>query len=390
MLLQGLLTGESLGYTCQDMLYNPDKQISPGYLEHYEALQKIGIWDDITELQKNIDSLEKFFVDALDMFTVQTAGGLIEFVISRFLDRFVPGHLLFVIEGITNFKPETYYFRKLNAERLPHTVTWYTKLKNDFPPAHKSLTLAENGHLLPSSLAEELKDFETSLILPMLGIGGIFGFVLLSDKITGAAYTGSEIEYLSHIMRFFSVGLQNALNHQSSITDSKTGLFNHSYFMRRLEEELFRARRYKTETPLMIMDLDFFKKVNDTYGHLAGDAVLQEIAIILKKSLRTEDILSRFGGEEFSLLLPSTPIFYGLEIAERLRAAVETMKITYAGEEISVAISIGCAFSHPANPLTPQQIIDQADAALYKSKQNGRNRVTLYEEPAAHSPGDLP
>ena len=356
------------------------KLISSDYLKYYEALQKIGLWDYFTGLEKEVDNLEKFFADALDMFHVQTAGGLIEFVISRFLDKFVPEHLLFVIDTVENFTPETYYFRRLNTESLPQPVTWYKSLKEAFPPAISSAALAENSQWLSPSLAESLKDFQTSVILPMRGIGGIFGFILLSDTVLGTSYTESETTYLGRLIQLFSVGLQNTLNHQSSITDSKTSLFNHAYFMRRLEEELFRGRRYKTETSLLLMDIDFFKHLNDTHGHLAGDAALLEITKTLKGSLRIEDVLSRFGGEEFTLLLPTTPMPTAVEIAERLRAAVENLKIPYGEKTLSVTISIGCALSCPTDPLAPQQILAQADEALYASKQNGRNRVTVYEK----------
>ena len=362
------------------------RKLSSDYLKHYETLQKIGLWEHFAGLEKEVDSLEKFFDDTLDMFTVQTAGGLIEFVISRFLDKFVPEHLLFIIEAVSDFTPETYYFRRLNAERLPQPVHWYKRLKKAFPPEIGFAILAENRKWLSSSMAESLKDFEASVILPMRGIGGIFGFIVLSEKVLGTSYTAGELAYLSRLIQLFSVGLQNTLNHQSSITDSKTGLFNHAYFMRRLEEELFRGRRYKTETSLLLMDIDFFKRLNDTHGHLAGDAALQAIAKTLKGCLRVEDVLSRFGGEEFTLLLPTTSISTAMEVAERLRAAVENLKIHYVGKTLSVTISIGSAFSCPTDPLSPPQIIAQADAALYTSKENGRNRVTVYEKQGAHTP----
>jgi diguanylate cyclase len=126
------------------------------------------------------------------------------------------------------------------------------------------------------------------------------------------------------------------------------------------------------------MDIDFFKRLNDTQGHLAGDAVLLELAKALKGKLRIEDVLSRFGGEEFTLLLPTTIMPTALEIAERLRAAVEKLKVAYAGKELAITSSIGCAVSGPTNPLAPQEMLSMADEALYRSKENGRNRVTLY------------
>ncbi|MDR1933583.1 MAG: GGDEF domain-containing protein [Spirochaetales bacterium] len=358
-----------------------EQSVSKDYLRHYDELQRLGLWDYLTGLEKNVRDLERFFSDALNLFNIQTAGGLIEFVISRFLEKFIPEHLLFVIEDAANFEPETYYFRRLNANDLIKPASWYKELKRVFPCDNQPVILSEDCRWISSSLLADLQCYETRLILPMKGIDGIFGFILFSSKVLGTSYTDSEISYLHRLVQFFSVGLQNTLNHQSSITDLKTGLFNHAYSMRRLEEELFRGRRYKTETALLLMDIDFFKRLNDTHGHLAGDAVLQEIAKTMKGKLRVEDVLSRFGGEEFTLLLPTTPMLTALEIAERLRAAVEEMKISYRGNTLAVTISIGCAVSWPANPLAPAQMLNMADEALYKSKGNGRNRVTLYEKP---------
>jgi diguanylate cyclase (GGDEF)-like protein len=360
------------------MLEKPHQTINRDYLEYYDELRRIGLWDYISGLEKDVYNLEQLFSEALELFNIQTAGGLIEFVISRFLDKFIPEHLLFVIEDSVNSSPDTYYFRRLKPGTLTNPVTWYKELKEVFPPKDCPLVLDGKEEWISPPLAEALKEYETNLLLPMKGIGGIYGFVLFSSKVLGTDYTDRELSYLSRLIQFFSVGLQNTLHHQSSITDLKTGLFNHAYFMRRLEEELFRGRRYKTETALLLMDIDFFKRLNDTYGHLAGDAVLREVAATLKAKLRVEDVLSRFGGEEFTLLLPATPLDTAWEIAERLRAAIEQTKTAYEDKTLAITISLGCCISSPAAPLTPQELISRTDAALYKSKSDGRNRTTVY------------
>jgi diguanylate cyclase (GGDEF)-like protein len=357
------------------------------YLKYYGELQRIGIWDYLTGLEKSVLNIQEAFDDALQLFKIQTAGGLIEFVISRVLEKFVPEHLLFCIDVAANFNPEIYYFHQLNATTPAGPIEWYNELKEILPEGDGPFLFTEEVEKRFSpSLLESLREYKPNFILPMKGLEGIFGLVLFSGKVTNEAYNESEIAYLSRLIQFFSVGLQNTLNHQSSITDLKTGLFNHAYFMRRLEEELFRARRCKTVTSLLLMDIDFFKRLNDTHGHLAGDAVLQELAKTLKEKLRIEDILSRFGGEEFILLLPMTIMPTALEIAERLRHAVEKLTVRYGSKCLIVTISIGCAVSGPADPLSPQEIISRADEALYKSKRNGRNRVTLYVGQGAQSP----
>jgi diguanylate cyclase (GGDEF)-like protein len=361
------------------------------YVKYYDELRRIGIWDYLTELEKSVLNIEETFDDALQLFKIQTAGGLIEFVISRILEKFVPEHLLFCIEVSANFNPEIYYFNKLNAAAPAKPVYWYNELKEFLPEGDSPfLFTGEEKERFSHALLENLRDYRPSIILPMKGPEGFFGIVLFSGKVTNEAYTESEISYVNRLIQFFSVSLQNTLYHQSSITDLKTGLFNHAYFMRRLEEELFRARRHKTVTSILLMDIDFFKNLNDTCGHLAGDVVLQELAKRLKEKLRIEDILSRFGGEEFILLLPMTIMPTALEIGERLRRAVEKLIVPYGDKKLAVTISIGCAVSGPVDLLTPQEIISRADEALYKSKRNGRNRVTLYmkqdvSNPSGHS-----
>jgi diguanylate cyclase (GGDEF)-like protein len=359
------------------------------YLKYYDELRRIGIWDYLTELERSVHNIEDSFYDALRLFKIQTAGGLIEFVISRVIEKFVPEHLLFVIEVSANFNPEIYYFRQLNARVPEKPVCWYNELKEVLPSGETLVLFEEEKKRIPPALLENLRDYKPSIILPMQGLEGIFGFVLFGGKVTNDAYSESELSYLDRLIQFFSIGLQNTLNHHGSITDLKTGLFNHAYFMRRLEEELFRGRRHKTETAILLMDIDFFKHINDTYGHLAGDVVLQELAKRMKERLRIEDILSRFGGEEFILLLPSTIMPTALEIAERLRHAVEKLTVYYGDKEITFTISIGCALSGPTNPLSPQELVSQADEALYRSKANGRNRVTLYMEPDTQVPPAL-
>ena len=131
-------------------------------------------------------------------------------------------------------------------------------------------------------------------------------------------------------------------------------------------------------------DIDFFKKVNDTYGHAVGDCVLKTVAKTIKKELREEDIASRYGGEEFIFLLPHTKLEEAVVVAERLRNQVEKKKINIEEynikdtKEISVTISIGVS-EYNKNDKEPQALYQKADAALYKAKENGRNRVIIYE-----------
>jgi diguanylate cyclase (GGDEF)-like protein/putative nucleotidyltransferase with HDIG domain len=158
--------------------------------------------------------------------------------------------------------------------------------------------------------------------------------------------------------------------------DPKTGLFNARHFAAALTDELDRARRFDRPLSLLMVDLDLLRAINNSYGHLAGDAVLQGIAAIFRRELRHYDVPARFGGEEFSILLPETPRETALEIAERIRRSVAEsgFEVETSTEPIRATISIGVATS-PADGSTPNELIHQADVAVYRAKLQGRNRV---------------
>ncbi len=166
-----------------------------------------------------------------------------------------------------------------------------------------------------------------------------------------------------------------ALERQTE-TDSKTGLFNHAYFMQQVENELRRASRFDRPLTIIMADLDLLRNINNTYGHLAGDEVLVKIASVFKESVREYDVIARFGGEEFAILMPETTVEHAFERAEKLRQAVEKTQfvISTSVTPIRVTVSIGIAgrerFDQPA-----QEIIHNADTALYHSKLRGRNQT---------------
>lgn len=158
-------------------------------------------------------------------------------------------------------------------------------------------------------------------------------------------------------------------------TDPLTGLFNRRQFELMANTQVSLAKRHKTSYCIIMLDIDHFKKVNDTYGHDSGDEVLKYIALILKTSLRESDILARYGGEEFILFLPHTSPTEGWHVAERLRTSVEQSSIFSNDKTLNVTISLGLSNSFEANL---SLIIKEADTALYESKTTGRNKTTLY------------
>jgi len=160
------------------------------------------------------------------------------------------------------------------------------------------------------------------------------------------------------------------------VRDSLTHLYNYDYFLEISKQEFARSRRYNTHLALLMFDIDFFKKVNDTFGHPAGDRVLQQIGNALVRLVRHCDIVARYGGEEFAIILPETGTTSAKVLAQRVRRGIEQMEIEYNGQEISITISCGLACREVDIAGTNRTVlIEQSDQALYKAKKNGRNRV---------------
>lgn len=175
--------------------------------------------------------------------------------------------------------------------------------------------------------------------------------------------------------------LKNALDYlrlkRRADRDGLTGLFNRRSFDARLDQELKRHMRHKAGFALLMADLDHFKKVNDTHGHLAGDAALRHAAQALEGGLRSTDFLARYGGEEFAIILPHTSQAQAWVLAERLRRRVGGESLRYAGRAIPVTVSIGLSTFTPGQAVTPASLLAMADQALYAAKDAGRNRVSI-------------
>jgi diguanylate cyclase (GGDEF)-like protein len=164
--------------------------------------------------------------------------------------------------------------------------------------------------------------------------------------------------------------------YRMTTVDGLTQVFNRRYFEDAIERELSRSRRYTRPLSLVLLDIDHFKKINDTYGHLAGDAVLKEVALTVRARTRREDVFARFGGEEFALLLPEVDQKGALQLAEKARKLVEKHSFVFDGEDIPVTMSAGVATLIKKNE-NPAELIRRADEKLYEAKTGGRNRVAV-------------
>ena len=219
------------------------------------------------------------------------------------------------------------------------------------------------------------------LIAPILDDReAVFGVVgIESDR--GGVYSQDELRLLKAIMMNVKNVLTKArmyeeMEKQATI-DGLTQIANHRKFQEVLESEMERAGRYSLPLTLLLMDIDFFKKFNDTHGHSTGDLVLKSVARSLENSIRTSDFCARYGGEEFVVMLIQTDEEQSRMLSERIRQAVERMELEVEGKQLHVTVSIGSA-TFPYDGKLKTDLIENADKALYYSKEHGRNRVSFY------------
>jgi len=215
------------------------------------------------------------------------------------------------------------------------------------------------------------------LAVPLITKEGIIGVLTVTSARPGAFQPEHE-DLLMYLGTAIVKDLENARLYRLSITDSLTKAFNRQYLYQRLPEEVERCRRYKDPLSVALFDIDHFKRFNDSYGHPAGDFVLKEVVRLAQGQIRDVDALVRYGGEEFLVLLPNTPLEGARVIAERFRKAVEAAEFPWSDRRLKVTISVGIATLAEDVP-NDEALLKKADDALYRAKTAGRNRV----EPAA-------
>lgn len=230
------------------------------------------------------------------------------------------------------------------------------------------------------SLKEELdKGFNSIISTPLTSEHKVLG-ILRIDSTQADKFTQSDLRFLDIIADLSSVSLQNSILYKKvgslAIHDSLTGLYVHKYFIERLEEEVKRSLRNNMDISLLMLDLDNFKDYNDKYGHNAGDLVLKHIASILKSSRHTGDIISRYGGEEFTFLLLNRDKKAACEIAENIRKRISETPLVLRRKKTKITVSIGLA-SSPSEAKIAREFLQLVDSRLYKAKEKGRNRVCV-------------
>lgn len=229
-----------------------------------------------------------------------------------------------------------------------------------------------------SELKKWLYMYVFSLILLTLGFLYLLG---MSDVFIDSMFKYWVISIVGGALIFYCANFIIQSNRmfnemkKESTTDYLTGLSNVRYFSYKLYDSIHKAKEYREKLSFLMLDIDYFKKVNDTFGHAAGDEVLRKLSALITSCVRSFDIVSRIGGEEFSVLLLSCDHAQALEIAEKIRTTVESSTIRLvSGKQITITISVGAA-TYLETTESPEQLVTQADQALYQAKHTGRNKV---------------
>jgi diguanylate cyclase (GGDEF)-like protein len=204
--------------------------------------------------------------------------------------------------------------------------------------------------------------------------------VCVADRLDNLPFTREDLANLRALTApaALALGRERARRHANefalaAVMDPLSGLFNRRHFNERLEEELDRARRQNSMVSLLMIDIDDFKKVNDRFGHLAGDIVIRGVGDILKRSVRRFDLCTRFGGEEFAIVMPGGGPEHAAAVAERIRQNIEAFRPAESElADLNVTVSIGMSASRGGSS---RELVDNADQALYRAKQQGKNRV---------------
>ena len=279
-------------------------------------------------------------------------------LIGEMLDRFISDHLIYV-------------FLKQDNE---FNLVWPKACKDERVYSALAQLTPETEYILTNN--DKIGAF------PLVSEGEITGCIVARSTLD--SLSKRDISYLEQLTRQSAITINRANSYskilQYATIDALTNLNNRRQFEIRLKQEIATTKRQNNPLCAMMIDVDFFKKVNDTYGHASGDAVLRGVASIIKSALRESDIPARYGGEEFAVLLPYTHIKEAQIVGERLRKAVEDAVIPIdieAGGDKTLSVTISMGLAEFNNSETGEELFERADKALYEAKTSGRNRVCI-------------
>lgn len=338
----------------------------------------------VSEAQRNEKILQRFIDIEVRFLACDKLINLIELLLCDFKDEFkLSAVTLFINDDSDMAKP---LLQQLNPAQQKH-LTFFSAsspIENIF--AEQPLIAGEISRDLRKVVFPDNPFVLSCVLLPLRNKGRLIGSLHLGSREISRYHADFRYEYLTRLSSLLAICFENCIIHENlahlSSTDMLTKLFNRHSFDLEIEKAIQRADRQTQPLNLLLLDIDHFKKVNDTYGHPSGDAILKSFAQIISQQVRNTDFLARFGGEEFAILLPNCAVEQGCSIADNVRLKVADHPFqTTVDKIINVTTSIGLSCYSPSGKTglnakeIAKQLIQSADEALYRAKHSGRNQV---------------
>ena len=349
------------------------KIISEAQIEEYE--KKLYDYGQLIEVAKSLCSVLEFST-------------LIESILYTCMCQMrVLGAGMFVLKSFDSdcFTLENNYSGFDPDMEIEYTIPTNHPVISYLCETNRAFTIDElEANLENHGLVKQISSLNPSLVVPLKLKNHLNGILLLGDRIMlddeNCYYTEYERDQIIKIASLASIAINNASLIEQTTTDMMTHLKLKHYFFTVLTEKLEFSALNKMPISVLMLDIDFFKKFNDTYGHACGDFVLKKTASSIFDSIRGQDLAGRYGGEEFVVMLYNTDADAAMMVAERIRKNIAEQELHYEGNNMSLTISIGVSVFDADNPITAKELVEMADRALYQSKANGRNRVTLADK----------
>jgi len=348
---------------------------------------------DASTLQQRLDTLlriaksnerkqDNFQQYELSLLSCGSLSALLQLILEQHQQRFQLTEVTLLL-----YDPE-YAFQRLVTDILDnaqwqhkllftdsfHTLDQFFNLQRT--PRLSAFEVQKHAELFPA-----VNDLGSVALLPLIRQQQLIGCLNLGSRNPSRFQAGIGTQFLQHMAAVVAACIENARLHEEiklvGLRDPLTGVNNRRFFDQRIEEEVSRAKRQKTPLSCLFVDLDHFKRVNDQHGHQAGDIILKQVAALINDSLRSTDVLSRYGGEEFVILLTDTDTTAAADIARRMREQIAAMHfIVSHGRKVQITLSVGLATLDINSPLqTSKQLLQAADQAVYAAKISGRNCV---------------
>ncbi|MDD3625801.1 MAG: GGDEF domain-containing protein, partial [bacterium] len=274
-------------------------------------------------------------------------------------------------EEVTAFLNTAWAGLYFSVNDNPEKIVVYSKEKLRDIPNNKNLSEISRQAIVSNRIFKYSYKKQTIISFPLSKEDEQF-HASISLPINAETEYLNDLEYIHYILKGIMGKLSDTFKNYELKKDGLTGLFMQCYFKEEVSELIERSEQFST----MMIDIDFFKKVNDSFGHLFGDFILKSISNVIKENLREIDYCSRYGGEEFAIILPSLDEIDAYFIAERIRKRIQKQTFSSGNNSVKITVSIGIS-SYPKDSEDPVELIDKADKALYNSKEKGRNKTTV-------------